>query len=53
MFWADKVASELKERKKPLEWVDDMKTPSGRVHVGALFGVVFHDLVLVTEGREG
>ena len=45
MFWADKVAQELKERKLPLEWVDDMKTPSGRVHVGALFGVVFHDLV--------
>lgn len=45
MFWSDKVAQELKKRKLPLEWVDDMKTPSGRVHVGALFGVVFHDLV--------
>ncbi len=45
MFWADKVAIELKKRKLPLEWVDDMKTPSGRVHVGALMGVVIHDLV--------
>lgn len=45
MFWADKVARELKERNLPLEWVDDMKTPSGRVHVGALMGVVIHDLV--------
>lgn len=45
MFWADKVAIELKKRNLPIEWVDDMKTPSGRVHVGALFGVVFHDLV--------
>jgi len=45
MFWADKVALELKERNLPLEWVDDMKTPSGRVHVGALLGVVIHDLV--------
>lgn len=45
MFWADKVAQELKERKLPREWVDDMKTPSGRIHVGSLFGVVFHDLV--------
>lgn len=45
MFWADRVAQELKTRKLPLEWVDDMKTPSGRVHVGALMGVVFHDLV--------
>lgn len=45
MFWADKVAKELQQRKLPFEWVDDMKTPSGRIHVGALFGVVFHDLV--------
>lgn len=45
MYWADKVAQELKERKLPLEWVDDMKTPSGKVHVGALRGVVIHDLV--------
>ena len=45
MFWADEVALELKKRKLPLEWVDDMKTPSGRIHVGALRGVVVHDLV--------
>lgn len=45
MFWADKVAQELQKRKLPLEWVDDMKTPSGRIHVGALRGVVIHDLV--------
>src|SRR3989344_4520435 len=45
MFWADKVAEDLKKRKLPLEWVDDMKTPSGRIHVGALRGVVIHDLV--------
>lgn len=45
MFWADKVALQLKERNLPLEWVDDMKTPSGRVHVGALIGVSVHGLV--------
>lgn len=45
MFWADTIAEELKKRKLPLEWIDDMKTPSGRVHVGALMGVVIHDLV--------
>ncbi|MDO8639643.1 MAG: lysine--tRNA ligase [bacterium] len=45
MFWADKIAQELKKRKLPLEWVDDMKTPSGKIHVGALRGVVIHDLV--------
>ena len=45
MFWADEVALQLKKRKFPREWVDDMKTPSGNVHVGALMGVVIHDLV--------
>lgn len=45
MFWADKIAGELKKRKLPLEWVDDMKTPSGRIHVGSLRGVVIHDLI--------
>lgn len=45
MFWADRVATDLKKRKLHLEWVDDMKTPSGKIHVGALRGVVIHDLV--------
>ncbi len=45
MFWADIIAQDLKKRKLPLEWVDDMKTPSGKIHVGALRGVVVHDLV--------
>jgi lysyl-tRNA synthetase class 1 len=45
MFWVDNVISELKNRKLPLEWVDDMKTPSGKIHVGSLRGVVVHDLV--------
>jgi len=44
MFWADKVAEILKQRNLPLELVDDMKTPSGKIHVGALRGVVVHDL---------
>ncbi|MEK7571097.1 MAG: lysine--tRNA ligase [Patescibacteria group bacterium] len=46
MFWADKVAKEIIDSGKYTPyWVDDMKTPSGRIHVGSLFGVVFHDLV--------
>lgn len=53
MFWADKVAEELKKRKLPLEWVDDMKTPSGRIHVGSLRGVVIHDLVYKSLIRTG
>lgn len=56
MFWADKVAKEIiaSGNYKPY-WVDDMKTPSGRVHVGSLLGVVFHDLVfraLKDQGQE-
>lgn len=45
MFWVDSVVAELKKRKFSLEWVDDAKTPSGRIHVGSLRGVVVHDLV--------
>ncbi|MEK7522933.1 MAG: lysine--tRNA ligase, partial [Patescibacteria group bacterium] len=45
MIWADREAKRLKERNLPLEWADDMKTPSGRVHVGSLRGVVVHDLI--------
>ena len=47
--WLDKVVDGI------LKWqektgikqlhVDDMKTPSGRVHTGALRGVLLHDLV--------
>lgn len=43
MFWADRIAEELKD--KGPQWVDDMKTPSGKIHVGALRGVIIHDLV--------
>lgn len=45
MIWVDREIKQLKERKLSLEWVDDMKTPSGRIHVGSLRGVVIHDLV--------
>ncbi len=45
MIWVDRDVKKLKERHLSLEWVDDMKTPSGRIHVGALRGVVIHDLV--------
>lgn len=46
MYWADKIAREIiaSGKYKPY-WVDDMKTPSGRIHVGSLRGVVIHDLV--------
>lgn len=45
MIWADREAKRLKEKNLPLEWADDMKTPSGRIHVGSLRGVIVHDLI--------
>ena len=46
MYWADKIASEIiKSGKHKPFWVDDMKTPSGRMHVGSLRGVIIHDLI--------
>jgi lysyl-tRNA synthetase class 1 len=41
MFWADKIA---REQPDPVV-VNDSKTPSGRVHVGSLRGVVIHDVI--------
>ncbi len=45
MIWADREAKRLKTRNLPLEWADDMKTPSGRIHVGSLRGVIVHDMI--------
>ncbi|MBI2066108.1 lysine--tRNA ligase [Candidatus Woesebacteria bacterium] len=46
MYWADKIAKSITDsgKFKPY-WVDDMKTPSGRIHVGSLRGVVTHNLI--------
>lgn len=44
MFWADKIAEDLKNR-KDLLWVDDMFTPSGKAHVGSLRGAIIHDVI--------
>lgn len=41
MFWADKIAADLKGE----QVVNDSKTPSGRVHVGSLRGVIIHDVI--------
>ncbi len=45
MIWVDREVKKIKERGKKLEWTDDMKTPSGKIHVGALRGPVIHDLI--------
>jgi lysyl-tRNA synthetase class 1 len=41
MFWADELAAELDGP----QVVNDSKTPSGTVHIGALRGVVLHDAI--------
>lgn len=41
MFWADKIAADCQGQ----QVVNDSKTPSGRVHVGSLRGVVIHDVI--------
>lgn len=53
MIWVDREAKKLKQRHFPLEWVDDMKTPSGRIHVGSLRGVLIHDLLYKALKEQG
>lgn len=46
MIWVDREAQKIKKNAVHNKaHSDDMKTPSGRVHVGALRGVVIHDLI--------
>src|SRR5882672_4869009 len=45
MFWADEIAQNIKKKNLPLAWIDDMKTPSGRIHIGAFRAVTSHDIV--------
>jgi len=41
MFWADQIARSA----SGAQVVNDSKTPSGKVHVGALRGVLIHDVI--------
>lgn len=49
MFWADRIAKEIVETRKPSDGktflIRDEKTISGRVHVGSMRGVAIHGLV--------
>ncbi|MDY6937500.1 MAG: lysine--tRNA ligase [Cyanobacteriota bacterium] len=49
MFWADKIAAGTQGD----QVVNDSKTPSGRVHVGSLRGVVIHDVIYRALKRSG
>src|SRR3989344_7363726 len=51
MFWADQIAQKVSGR----QVIQDEKTPSGKIHVGALRGVIIHDIVykaLVDAGKD-
>ena len=47
MFWADEIVEKIEktfpDRKNFI--VRDEKTPSGRVHIGSLRGVVIHGII--------
>ncbi|MGQ9865887.1 MAG: lysine--tRNA ligase [Pseudanabaenaceae cyanobacterium] len=49
MFWADKIAAEVAGP----QVINDSKTPSGRVHVGSLRGVIVHDTLYRALQRAG
>lgn len=51
MFWTEDIAAKVSGP----QIINDSKTPSGRVHVGALRGVLIHDAIyktLVGKGKE-
>lgn len=54
MFWADQIVEQIiASGQFTPYWVDDMKTPSGRVHVGALRGVMIHDFIFKALQKKG
>ena len=49
MFWCEEIAAKVSGP----QTVNDSKTPSGRVHVGALRGVLIHDAIFRTLKERG
>ncbi len=49
MFWTEDVAAKC----SGAQIINDSKTPSGRVHVGALRGVLIHDAIFRTLKEKG
>lgn len=45
MFWADETIEDILKRKNKKYLITDYKTPSGKIHVGALRGVIIHDVL--------
>jgi lysyl-tRNA synthetase class 1 len=57
MFWADRIAQEILETRKPRDGarflIRDEKTLSGRVHIGSMRGVAIHGLVSEVLAEKG
>lgn len=57
MLWADRIASEIRDTRKPKDGkmflVRDEKTLSGRVHVGSMRSVAVHGLVAEVLAEQG
>ena len=49
MFWTEEIAAKC----SGAQIINDSKTPSGRVHVGALRGVLIHDAIFRTLTEKG
>src|SRR5213595_1881560 len=49
MLWSDQIASKV----SGAQLINDSKTPSRRVHVGALRGVLIHDAVFRSLREKG
>jgi len=49
MFWCEEIAAKVRGP----QIINDSKTPSGRVHVGALRGVLIHDAIFRTLQQHG
>ena len=56
MFWTEDIADRFSGTNAPATGsiiINDSKTPSGRVHVGALRGVLIHDAIFRTLRQRG
>lgn len=53
MLWLEKILKDLAQTKKDKFLVSDYKTPSGKIHVGALRGVFIHDAVYKGLKKQG
>lgn len=55
MFWVDETIEEILKRQDKEYTVTDYKTPSGKIHVGSLRGVMIHNVIyqgLLEKGKK-